>query len=243
MSKDPRHQEAAAMSTVDRPRFALQYPFEEGQRLDQPTFHQLYATMPEGKWAELVGGVVYMAYPLYEGHGSSDSILATWLVLYWGVTPGVRSSSNVSTILGDDSEVQPDLQLRIREDRGGQARVEGGYVVGAPELVIEIGDSSRSRDLGVKKEAYEKAGVLEYLFVGIEPEEIRWFVRRDEVFQENPAGEDGIYRSQVFPGLWLDAKALFAEDLNGLIGALEQGLATEEHAAFVADLEARRTEL
>lgn len=228
------------MSTVDRPRFSVKSPFEEGQRLDQPTFHQLYAMMPEGKWAELVGGVVSMAFPLFEGHGNGDNNLNGWSFHYQRFTPGVRSVTNVSTILGDDSEVQPDLQLRIREDHGGQARVEGGYVVGPPELVIEIGDSSRSKDLGVKKAAYEKAGVLEYLFVGLEPEEIRWFGRRDGVFHEIPPGEDGIYRSEVFPGLWLDARALFAEDLNALIEALDRGLNTEEHARFVAELAARR---
>ncbi len=228
------------MSTVDRLRSDLIDPFEDGQRLDQPTFHKLYSTMPTGKWAELVSGVVYMAYPLYEGHGRGDYDLSGWLSHYQRFTPGVRGVSNVSTILSDDSEVQPDLQLRIREDHGGQARVEGGYVVGPPELVIEVGDSSRSRDLGVKKAAYEKAGVLEYLFVGLEPEEVRWFGRRDGVFQEIPPGADGIHRSEVFPGLWLDAKALFSEDLNGLIAALERGLATDEHARFVVDLAGRR---
>jgi Uma2 family endonuclease len=195
--------------------------------------------MPEGKWAELVGGVVYMAFPLLEGHGIGDSNLSGWIFHYRRFTPGVRGVTNVSTILGNDSEVQPDLQLRIREDHGGQARVEGGYVVGPPELVIEIGDSSRSRDLGPKKAVYEKAGVLEYLFIGIDPEEIRWFGRRDGRFQEMSRFDDGTYRSEVFPGLWLDARALFAEDLNGLIAALDRGLATPDHARFVADLAAR----
>jgi hypothetical protein len=30
----------------------------EGQRLDQPTFHALYETMPPGTRAELIDGVV-----------------------------------------------------------------------------------------------------------------------------------------------------------------------------------------
>jgi hypothetical protein len=228
------------MSTVDRPRLPVTSPFEEGQRLDQPTFHKLYTTMPEGKWAELIGGVVHMVFPLFEGHGGGDYNLSGWTFHYQRFTPGLRGVTNVSTILGEDSEVQPDLQLRIREDHGGQARVEGGYVIGPPELVIEIGDSSRIRDLTAKKAAYEKAGVLEYLFVGLEPEEIRWFILRDGVYQDLNPGEDGLYRSEVFPGLWLDAKALFAEDLNALIEALDQGLATPEHAAFVAELASRR---
>ena len=229
------------MSTVDRPQPRVLPPLEAGQRLDQPTFHERYAAMPEGKWAELVGGVVYMAFPLFDGHGGGDSILTCWLVLYWRSTPGVRSVSNVSTILGEDSEVQPDIQLRLLEMTGGRARVEGGYVVGPPELVIEVGKSSRSHDLGPKKADYEKAGVLEYLFVGIKPDEVRWFVRREGRFEEMAADDDGIYRSEVFPGLWLDPKALFAEDLNGLIAALERGLATPEHARFVVELADRAT--
>ena len=51
--------------------------------------------------------------------------------------------------------------------------------------------------------------------------------------------EDGTYRSEVFPGLWLDPEALFAEDLHGLVAALERGLVTPEHADFVARLAAR----
>lgn len=223
------------MSTVDRPQPRVLPPLEAGQRLDQPTFHERDAAMGEGKWFELVGGVVFMDFPVFEGHGGGDSNLAGWLFHYRRFTPGLRGVTNVSTILGEDSEVQPDLQLRIVESLGGQARVEGGYVVGAPELVVEVGHSSKFKDLGPKKDDYEKAGVLEYLFVGIEPDEVRWFVLRNGKFEEMPGGADGIYRSKVFPGLWLDPKALFAEDLNGLIAALERGLATPEHAESVQE--------
>ncbi len=222
------------MSTVDRPQPRVLPPLEAGQRLDQPTFHERYAAMPEGTWAELVGGVVYMASPLSDEHGDVDhaSRLGRSTPRF---TPGLEAT-NVSTILGETPRSSPISQLRIPEELGGLARVVDGYVIGPPELVIEIGKSSRSYDLGAKKDDYEKAGVLEYLFVGIEPDEVRWFVRRDGRFEEMAPGEDGIYRSEVFPGLWLDPKALFDEDLDGLIAALERGLATPEHAAFVAEL-------
>jgi len=180
-----------------------------------------------------------MVFPAFEPHGGGDSNLGTWVGVYRRFTPGLKNLTNVSTILCGDSEVQPDQQLRILERFGGRARVEEGYVVGPPELVIEVGDSSRSKDLGPKKATYEKAGVPEYLFVGIEPEQVRWFVLRDGKYQEMTPGEDGIYRSEVFPGLWLDPKALFEDDLDGLLAALERGLATDEHAAFVAELAAR----
>ena len=227
------------MSTVDRPQTQVLPPLEAGQRLDQPTFHERYAAMPERTRAELVGGVVFMPSPLRDAHGEIDRNIGGWLFLYKRFTPGLRSPNNATTILGDDVEVQPDCQLRIPEELGGQARVVGGYVTGPPELVVEVGKSSRAYDLGPKKGDYEKAGVLEYLFVGIEPDEVRWFVRRDGRFVEMAAGEDGIYRSEAFPGLWLDPKALLEEDLIGLTAALELGLATPEHAAFVAELAAR----
>lgn len=228
------------MSTVDRPQARVLPPLEAGQRLDQPTFHERYAAMPDDIRAELVGGFVFMASPLHDRHAETDRNLGGWLFLYKRATPGVRSPNNATAILGPDVEVQPDAQLRILEELGGNSRVVDGYISGPAELVIEIGKSSRSHDLGPKKDEYEKAGVLEYLFVGIEPDEVRWFSLREGKFEEMAAGEDGIHRSEIFPGLWLDAKALFAEDLDGLIAALERGLATPEHARFVAELAARR---
>jgi Uma2 family endonuclease len=119
---------------------------------------------------------------------------------------------------------------------GGQTRIVDGFINGPPELIVEVGRTSRKIDLGAKKDDYERAGVLEYVFVGLDPDEIRWFVRRDGRFVEMRPGPDGIFRSEVYPGLWLDPGALFADDLDRLIAVLEQGLATGEHAAFVARL-------
>jgi hypothetical protein len=44
----------------------------------------------------------------------------------------------------------------------------------------------------------------------------------------------------VFPGLWLDPAALLRRDGKRVREVLDQGLATPEHAAFVAKL-ARRS--
>ncbi len=226
------------MSTVDRSQPRALPQLEAGERLAQPTFHERYAAMPARTRAELVGGIVFMPSPLRSAHGGIDHLLSFWLMHYRRFTPRLESGANVTTQLSGDDEVQPDSQLRIPARLGGRARVEGGYVVGPPELVVEVGHSSRSQDLGPKKATYEAAGIPEYLFLGIEPEEVRWFVLRDGRYEELAPGADGIHRSEVFPGLWLDARALFAEDLDALIVALERGLATPEHARFVADLAA-----
>ena len=48
----------------------------------------------------------------------------------------------------------------------------------------------------------------------------------------------GIYRSEVFPGLWLDAPALLRGDLAAVLACLQEGTRSPEHAAFVARLNA-----
>jgi hypothetical protein len=46
-----------------------------------------------------------------------------------------------------------------------------------------------------------------------------------------------IYQSEVFPGLWLDAQAMIRLQPDKVLDVLQQGLATSEHAAFVAKLQ------
>ena len=118
----------------------------------------------------------------------------------------------------------------------------GDYLAGAPELVVELARSSRKVDFGPKLEDYQRAGVLEYVVIALSPNQVHWFVRRDAGLVPLPAGPDGICRSEVFPSLWLDEAAFFRRDLDGLIAALERGLATPEHAAFVAELARRRSQ-
>jgi Uma2 family endonuclease len=229
------------MSTAERIRPRAFPPLENGQHLDQATFHERYEAMPVGTWAELVGGVVHMPSPVGLDHGEFDDDLAFWYGYYKRSTKGLRSGKNATVILGEFGEVQPDGHLRIPEEFGGQTRIEGSYIAGAPELVVEIAESSRDYDLGAKKADYERAGVLEYLVVELERERIHWFIRRGKRFAALRPDREGIYRSKVFPGLWLDPAALFARDLDRLIQVLEQGLASPEHAEFVAKLAAARS--
>ena len=164
------------------------------------------------------------------------TIVALWTGLYRRSTKGIRGGKNATVILGPFGETQPDGHLRIPQALGGQTRIERGYIVGAPELVIEIARSSRSYDLNEKKADYAKAGVREYVVVELEPDQVHWFVLRGGQFEDLPVGVDGIYRSEVFPGLWLDANALLAEDMDRVVDVLEQGIRTPAHAAFAAKL-------
>lgn len=66
-----------------------------------------------------------------------------------------------------------------------------------------------------------------------------WFCLRDDVFQRLESVDERVFRSEAFPGLWLDAHALLEGDPARVLAALSEGLATPEHAAFVDALAAR----
>lgn len=208
-------------------------PLHPGDRLDRATFHARYEAMPHGTRAELVGGLVYMPSPVYQPHGRMYSRVMSWLGYYEEETPGVELYDNTIVFLSDYGEPQPDAALIIEPGRGGQARQEQNCLAGAPELVVEIAYSSEAYDLHAKKADYERAGVREYVAVVLREPRVVWFALEEGHFQEQSPGEDGLYRSKVFPGLWLDPAALLRRAAKAVRAALERGLATSEHAAFV----------
>jgi Putative restriction endonuclease len=208
----------------------------DGQRLGQAEFMRRYELTPPGFTAELIGGVVHVASPLSRPHGGGSFDTTTWLGVYRARTPGTEGLENTTTLMDDLGVPQPDTQLRILPEYGGQSRNEGDYVGGASELVVETARSSRKIDLGDKRADYERAGVKEYIVMALDTQEIHWHVRRDDKLVRIAPDPDGIYRSTVFPGLWLDPAALLRKDLAGALAVLERGLATPEHAAFVARL-------
>jgi Uma2 family endonuclease len=219
---------------IDSPR-----PLVEGERLDQPTFHARYLAMPPGTRAELIGGVVYMPSPVSWEHGDAHVPTIVWLSYYAEQTPGMQVLDNATAILGWRSEPQPDGMLRIRPEYGGQTWNEQNLVCGAPELVVEVAKATRYVDLGPKLADYEQAGVREYVVRALDPDEVIWFKQDGGSLVRVPPAADGLYRSAFLPGLWLDPEALMRGDTRRLRQVLDQGAATPEHAAFVAELAAR----
>ena len=89
-------------------------------------------------------------------------------------------------------------------------------------------------DLYAKRRDYERAGVREYIVFVIQEKHIVWFAHNDGFAPQQP-GTDGVFRSEFFGGLWLDA-AILQEDTLRVHEVLQQGLASPEHKAFVEKL-------
>lgn len=213
-------------------------PFENGDRMDQKTFHELYKQTPEGFKAELIGGYVFMASPVSKNHGRPHVRLASWLEAFMDETTGVEAFDNTTNVQNDESEPQPDLTMIVEPEYGGQTTEnEERHIVGAAELVIEIANSTLFVDRTLKRQNYERAGVLEYLIVMVQNEDVEWYTRGKRGFEMIVPGPDGILKSRVFPGLWLDRTGIFTRTSKVIRAALAKGLAGPEHAKFVAKLQ------
>jgi hypothetical protein len=158
-----------------------------------------------------------------------------WLGVYFLATPGVQLGDNSSIRLDLDNEPQPDAALIIKPECGGQARFSNnGILEGAPEFVAEVAASSVSIDTNHKLRAYLRNGVLEYVIWRVRDRAIDWFGLKHGQYEPLPR-IDGIIRSEILPGLWLDPEAMIHTP-SAVLAVLREGMASPEYAAFVTRL-------
>lgn len=210
-------------------------PLENGDRLLRFEFERRYEAMPHLKKAELIEGVVYMASPLrIRSHGEPHGFLTTWLGTYQAFTPNVVLGIEPTVRLDLENEPQPDAVLLVP---GRQATIGADdYIEGAPELVVEVAASSVAIDLHDKKRAYRRNQVREYIVWQTLENQLDWFVLEADDYVAQQPDQQGISRSQIFPGLWLAVPALLAGEMTTVLAVLQQGLNSPEHQAFVQQL-------
>lgn len=113
---------------------------ESGDRLTREEFHRRYCDRPDIRKAELVQGVVYVASPVSPEHAEHHAAVVGWLVAYLARHPELHLSDNGTVLLSDTTEVQPDAALWLEASDG--PHIEGNFIVGAPQLVVEMAASS-----------------------------------------------------------------------------------------------------
>lgn len=210
-----------------------------GERMTVEEFLRCWEALPDLKNAELIDGVVHVASPVSLEHGNFDTLIISWLSHYVYATPGCQCA-NHTTWLMLDSAPQPDAFLRILPAHGGQSRNEGRYGTGAPELAVEICLTSTQVDFGPKRKLYQRAGVQEYITIELFRKRLVWHVLQNGVYFYQELPPDGVLRSLVFPWLWLDVAAFWAENGAKMLAALNEGLSSQERQKFVERLAAEK---
>ncbi|MCA9013258.1 MAG: Uma2 family endonuclease [Planctomycetaceae bacterium] len=97
-----------------------------------------------------------------------------------------------------------------------------------------------SYDLYDKLNVYRRNGVCEYLVWRKEDRAMDWFILTNGRFETLPVGDDGILRSTVLPGLWLDPAAVLRGDLRRALEVLNQGITDASHESFVEKLKSKK---
>lgn len=217
---------------------------ENGDALTRSEFERRYQAMPHLKKAELIEGIVYMGSPLrFKPHAEPHANLMGWLWLYSVMTRGTAVGDNPTVRLDLSNEVQPDAVLLIEPEHRGQTQLScDGYIEGAPELIVEIAASTASIDLRDKKEVYRRNGVQEYIVWQVMENRLSWFIQDPSIsdrfayFEQSP-DQNGILRSHIFPGLWLQLPALLSGQMQTVMNTLQEGIQSSEHQAFIEKLQ------
>ena len=192
---------------------------ENGDVMDAREFRRRYEASEDLEHVELIEGVVYMPSPIKAlGHAAEQALALFWLSSYWMLHREAVVVLAPGTVWMDEQNApEPDaMLLRARPD----VYTSDGYLSRVPELVIEIANSSRSRDLHQKKRAYERNGVLEYIVWRVQDEAIDWFQLREGRYVAREPDAAGVIESEVFPGLRLSVPAMLARDGADLVAAL-----------------------
>ncbi|MFZ4763317.1 MAG: Uma2 family endonuclease [Roseimicrobium sp.] len=195
---------------------------ENGDRLTTAEFMRRYEGMTHVKKAQLIEGIVHMPSPVRaQQHAEPDGILHVWLGTYAFEHAELKFYPNATVLLDAENAPQPDAILCSAPRDGGRVWLnDKGYLCGKPELVCEVAASSVSVDLHDKLRAYRRNGIQEYLVWLTAEQKVRWFclVEQDYVEMKESGGK---LRSEVFPGLVVDVKALLKHDGPRVIAALK----------------------
>jgi Uma2 family endonuclease len=165
------------------------------------TVAELHELLPgETRGVELLDGVLLVTPSPHRRHTEVAFELAVRL-RSWCVEHGGRTLVAPTGVqLADDTVLEPDVLLLTAEqvDQLG----DGRYVTVPPTLVVEVSSpGTRHRDLGMKRDAYQRFGVAEYWFVDLDLDRVVVHLRDDRGFTEPLALRTGeTLRASTLPG-------------------------------------------
>lgn len=197
---------------------AITQPAPAMQKLSYEEFLIAY----DGVRAEWVDGEVIMSPPASYAHQELVSFLSSVLRVYvetqalgWIVTaPFQMRLTQISR------GREPDI-LFVRTDH--RHLIQPTYLDGPADLAIEIiSPESLLRDRGEKFAEYELAGVQEYWLLDPERKRADFYQLEADGRYRLASLDEGIYRSQVLQGFWLNVDWLWQNPLPKVLTVLKE---------------------
>ncbi|MFB6286889.1 MAG: Uma2 family endonuclease [Candidatus Bipolaricaulia bacterium] len=196
------------------------------QRADVPTkltYAEFLEWCDEDTWAEWVDGEVALLTPASDRHQDLARFLTVVISAFVERhDAGTLRPAPFQMKLGPElSGREPDLLFVVR-DR--ERLLNETFLDGPADLVVEIiSPESRLRDRGEKFAEYEMAGVREYWLIDPEQERADFFVLgNDDRYERQRPDDEGLYRSTVLAGFWIDVSWLWSEPLPPVIDTLQR---------------------
>lgn len=187
------------------------------------TYEEFLARAEDGAWAEWVDGeVIVMSPPSDEHQDLRDFLLMLVRFFAESRRAGVARSAPFQMKLGEDQPGrEPDLLFVDNDHRDCMRKT---HLDGPAQLAVEIiSPESRSRDRGDKFYEYERGGVQEYWLIDPIREQAEFYQRDDRgIYQPARIGDDGIFRSGVLEGLWLNVDWLWQRPLPLVLAVLKE---------------------
>ena len=170
-----------------------------------------WRSWPEGERWELIDGLAYAMSPAPRvPHQAQAGELFGELRHYLKGKPCRVFMAPLDVFLEEEGEsgstvVEPDV-IAVCES----AKIRDDGIHGAPDFAAEVlSESTASKDFGVKKELYERAGVREYWIIHPDTGAVFQYLRDGALFapvKEHRRGQ--IVESAVFPGFrWATAQS------------------------------------
>ena len=184
------------VTQIDKPRIRLTY--------------EDYRDTPEDARYELIDGELILAAAPLMTHQRLQSRLGSRMEIFAEYTDsGKVFFSSTDVVLSETDVVQPDL-IFISKERAHIIAEEA--VFGAPDLVIEIlSPSTAARDMGYKRDLYERHGVKEYWMADVDSVWIRVLRLNAAGFFEvvGTYGEGDSFTSSVLAGFTVNVSEVF----------------------------------
>ena len=182
--------------------------YRTGMRMSIDEFLALDET--DGKW-ELDDGVLYIMSSGTRDHQFIHFQFGWHLENYLNEfdEPPALFYQEMTTILSRELQrvPEPDIVVVLA---GRPGILEGRWVEGAPDIVVEILSTDRNRDLVRKRRIYAEAGVLEYWPVDPRNDTVTQLeLREGEYVERAVLGSEDTLSTPLLPGLSIPLAEIF----------------------------------